>query len=401
MRSVRNQLLAMICGTTFGVFIIMAVLASFYVHKHIEECNAEELVLVAENTGNEVNRMLESAESSVNALNTYISRSVDASLLAYNSDYRKEYIEEMTDHCEEMASAAYKVSSVYFRPDPYNYGSTGVFLAVNGYRDFLNVRTTDILRFEADDKEHVGWFYEPWEKGKAVWMEPYLNKNLNATVITYSSPVYAQGRKLGVVGMDISFSDILKVVELANFREGYAFLVNANGDIIYHPDYPEGMPELLFDDEMSKISDFLVSDMSEDYKVGTFDYHKKKHRIIRTDLANGMYMAIAVPESAIMNPLTQMLERMIILLVFLIMLVFFVGAMIMFKIIKPIRALTDASTRISKGELNVPIEYASNDEIGGLAKSIKLMAKEIRDYINYIHAEAYIDGLTQLGNKTA
>ena len=402
MRSIRNQLLAMICGTTFGVFIIMGALASFYVNKYIEESVGEELRLVTDNACDEVNRILESSANSVDALNTYVSRTVDASLLAYNDDYRREYIKEMTYHCEELAKAAYKADAIFFRPDPNVYGgTTGVFLAVGGYGDFLSVRTTDILKYSADDKEHVGWYYEPWDKGKAVWMEPYLDKNLNATVLTYAVPVYAQGRKLGVVGMDIAFSEIRKILELADFRDGYVFMVNENGDLVYHPDYPEGMPELLLDDEMSEIVNFVSSESADDYKVGKFVINKVEYRVMRDNLSNGMYLAVAAPESVIMSPLTQMWERMAILFLFIVLLVLIVGAMVMLKIIKPIRALTDASTRISKGELNVAIEYTSNDEIGGLAKSIKMMAKEIRDYINYIHEEAYIDGLTELGNKTA
>nr|MCR5278786.1 diguanylate cyclase [Lachnospiraceae bacterium] len=71
------------------------------------------------------------------------------------------------------------------------------------------------------------------------------------------------------------------------------------------------------------------------------------------------------------------------------------------KIVGPIQQLTGAASRIAKGELNTPIAYSSENEIGELAKSIKQMARELNEYFEYIHAQAFTDAMTGVGNKAA
>ena len=49
--------------------------------------------------------------------------------------------------------------------------------------------------------------------------------------------------------------------------------------------------------------------------------------------------------------------------------------------------------------MNIPIRHHSDDEIGRLADSIRKMASELREYISYIHTQAYTDAMTGVGNK--
>lgn len=63
--------------------------------------------------------------------------------------------------------------------------------------------------YDPDDLEHVGWYYIPVKNGAPMWMDPYLNENINIYMISYIVPLFAEdGTSIGIVGMDIDFSEI-------------------------------------------------------------------------------------------------------------------------------------------------------------------------------------------------
>ena len=61
---------------------------------------------------------------------------------------------------------------------------------------------------DRDDTEHVGWYYIPVKNGKATWMDPYLNSNVNVYMISYVVPIMIDNEAIGVVGMDIDFNPV-------------------------------------------------------------------------------------------------------------------------------------------------------------------------------------------------
>ncbi len=82
------------------------------------------------------------------------------------------------------------------------------------------------------------WILEPIKTGKEFITEPYKfevnGKNvLNTTV---STPMYHNGKLVGVVGIDISLDAIVqRVSKLKLLDNGYGFIVTDNGTIIAHP----------------------------------------------------------------------------------------------------------------------------------------------------------------------
>ena len=77
---------------------------------------------------------------------------------------------------------------------------------------------------DKNDLEHVGWYYIPVENKKPTWMNPYLNENINVTMISYVIPIYIDDVSVGIIGMDISLDTIQKKVEEATIYENGYFL---------------------------------------------------------------------------------------------------------------------------------------------------------------------------------
>ncbi len=71
-----------------------------------------------------------------------------------------------------------------------------------------------------------------------------MNENINIYMISYVVPLFAEdGTSIGIVGMDIDFSQITDLVdETTVYQSGYAFLTDASGSIL--ADYAARFPEI-------------------------------------------------------------------------------------------------------------------------------------------------------------
>ena len=72
-------------------------------------------------------------------------------------------------------------------------------------------------------------------------MEPYLNSNIGVYMISYVIPIEVDGESIGIIGMDIDFSEFTDTIDsLSIFDSGYGFLVNESGKVMYHKDLEIG-----------------------------------------------------------------------------------------------------------------------------------------------------------------
>lgn len=86
------------------------------------------------------------------------------------------------------------------------------------------------------------WYIEATETRSSIWTDPYIFFTSQSPGVTAATPVVGfQGNVQGVVGVDI------EIKELSNFlsnlrvgKNGAAFILNRNGDVIAHPN-----PDLL------------------------------------------------------------------------------------------------------------------------------------------------------------
>ena len=81
------------------------------------------------------------------------------------------------------------------------------------------------------------WYGAAVQSGKTTLTEPYFDIATNVETITVATPVYRDGRLLGVVGADFStesLSQVLNETDLGGL--GYTFLTTGSGKILAHPD---------------------------------------------------------------------------------------------------------------------------------------------------------------------
>lgn len=402
MHSIKTRLLLLLGGSIIMLFGLMAGFQSHFLRNVIETDTETVIRMLVQEKTKELNTHFRSTTRAVDTMETYIKARVDLQKLKTDENYRDAFMQELSVHFSDAGKVAGNVVALYFRPDPKVYGPTeGIFMTDNGNGDYINVQPTDILRYDKEDREHVGWYYEPVERGSSIWMEPYANRNINIYMISYVTPVYVQGEFLGVIGMDINMAAIHSVVDSVNYADGFGFLLGEQGNLIYHRDFPEGLSGTEFRKKAKAVSRLLTKARASKNEINVCEWQGEKQWLCSGVLENGMLFAVAMPEDEIRHPIREMRYQMLVAFLIVFLMVILVSWRITVKIVHPIRELTRVSASIAKGELYVTTDYHSEDELGDLAQSIRSMAKELQEYFAYIHAQVYVDVMTGVGNKAA
>ena len=214
--------------------------------------------------------------------------------------------------------------SVYYRLSPdIQDGKQGIWLMKDENGEFLECDITDISQYDRDDIEHVGWYYEPIESGKETWMNPYYNMNADLEMISFVIPVIKDGNVIGVVGMDITTEllyDNTKSVTV--YDTGYAFLMDNEGNFVYHPEMQSNKISDSFNEEHDYL--FKKSILSaENQTVERYQWNDLDKRLTTQSLKNGMLFTVCITEDEIMQSQKQMIMRsvaviMLVLIVFII-----------------------------------------------------------------------------------
>jgi len=123
-------------------------------------------------------------------------------------------------------------------------------LACNNDGSFATVSDTgDIGAVLSNYYMHMG-------HGTASWTLPYFGSSQGQLMVTYAIPVYSSKEQLlGVVGVDLPLAAVeeaINAVLAQSGGNGYAFLVDFEGDAVFHPDFKASSTLRFFDIELQE-----------------------------------------------------------------------------------------------------------------------------------------------------
>ena len=386
-RSLLSQLTIRTLCFALVIFTPLALLTNHFQKNAITQSINMTAFLLAEGKAAEINPILTQVEHSVSVLEERLLSTLDEKQFVTDQNYREDYLHRAEDWFEDIARFTPGAATSWFRLEKEQFGNTtGVFMTGDRYGGFVSVKPTDLSEYSENDREHVGWYYEPLVAGKPIWMLPYENRNVDIKMITYVIPFYRKGNFIGVVGMDIELAYLKRLVDNVKMPNALAFLMDSNYNLIYHQDYPNGLPSVMFDHELSQIAAHAGNDNYQG-KIYKCKWQGKIQHVNFTKLQNGSILGIAIDDSVAKTARFRisMLGFSLFLTIFLILsfLVLFISR----KIIKPISELIEDSRRLSRGELGIIIKYKADNEIGLLADSIRMMEKQLKEYIEYIRTQ--------------
>lgn len=312
--------------------------------------------------------------------------------------YLTEYVGEIQSVFNTVANSNPNVLTYYMRINPeLSSNQIGFWRSKLSSTSYENREITDIERYSSDDISHVGWYYVPLERGRPSWLDPYLNANLDKTIISYVAPLYRAGTFIGVIGIDVNFEDLTDLIgSIQILDSGYAFLTDSNGKIVYHPKLGDGhyLAEINSELEAAKLSKQSTGPV-----IYRFDNMNKK--AVWGTLANNLTLVVSAPIVEINYGWYIMSICIVAAAVCALILFTLLATSLMHRIISPLEQLAEASKRLAAGDYEAKLDYEGNDEMGVLTQSFKQMQRDLRAFISDLNSKAYRDDLTGVKNKTA
>ena len=303
-----------------------------------------------------------------------------------SKDYADTYTETVQQAVLDFANHANGAVTVYLRYNPnYSNPTSGVFAQRQSVDSELQCLTpTDFSMYDESDVEHVGWYYLPVQAKEAIWMSPYMNENINIYMISYVVPLFAEdGTSIGIVGMDIDFSQITDLVdETKVYQSGYAFLTDASAAVMSHKNADEGTKLSDLDSSLSKSADFIGDDGNQG-KTMDYSYKNVNKKFAFYNLDNGMKLVLTAPVSEIYAEAYGLAKLIIIAMIVAFVLSAVIGVIIGTGMTRPIRQLTAVIEQTAKLDFRPTKEGGKlrkqKDEIGNMATKIHIMRKKLRE----------------------
>lgn len=388
MKSIRNKFVLLMIGCILICSFAISTIGIFGIDNISNENSETIMKLQASTSAQSLEKLFSSVELAMNTCNDYAVSLFDSIEKFRNEpDTLERYNDSVGQLIKNVLHNTDAAISGYIRYNPdLKLSSDGIFWVKESNGEKIVAHQPTVIKaYEKDDAEHVAWYYEPLKAKKPIWINPYINKNLNdIKMISYVIPLFDNsGTAVGIIGMDIDMSRITAMVdEIKLYDTGYAFLCDSKGDIVYHNRYPGGMTL----EEIKKNSLFtFIDDNYSDEQAGDVinirNSEGEKRKLCAKFLSNGMAVVISVAAVLIVTSLLTLK---------------FTGI-----IVKPIKHLTEVSKKIAAGDLDVEIECKTKDEIGVLASRYSDTVKMLKKYINKINKQAYTDAATDVGNKAA
>lgn len=387
MKSIRTTLILCMLLPIVIAFILLGGTLTVYMNNISITDGNTNMLSSAKQTAESVDSVLGLIEAKVNLLAMSGNILADeGKIIAKDKDYFQTYEKEMNTVVIKATEDIPGLVASYIRYDPFlTYGTSGTFFtdADNDGKPEA-VTPTDLAAYDPSDMEHVGWFYTPLKNKKATWMEPYFNANINKTIISYVSPVYLQsGKDFGVLGVDFDFAYLNKLLdEHQKFHEKECFLLNAEGKILFHPDYTEGenFGEILGGKYKKVLAEILNKE------EGYVNEGSAKNAVLLGyhALSNGWKIVITPSHKAIYGDIEILKNTLFIFISVYLLFMLALSVILGNRQARPILSLTKSVKKLSEGSLDEEIKVRSKNEIGALAKGLRQLVGQLKEYRLYI-----------------
>lgn len=349
------------------------------------EAAENELTLNSELTASEMQAQLSRVEQSVNTLTSIALHNLDVSKFKTDSKYVTDYTNDLLDEVTQIGINTEGAISVYIRYNPdFTEPTSGIFLnRSNTQSDFDSLEPTDFSMYDKTDYTHVGWYYLPVENGAPLWMDPYLNENINVYMISYVVPLFVDGESIGIIGMDIDFSVLTSMVDATSaFESGSAFLTNADGNITYHKDLAVGTDLASLNDRDGEKLKQAMTDGDKEGQIISYSSESTDKEMVFWNLRNGMKLALTAPVKEIKQDANSLSVKILLTLLNAIVIAAVLGILMSRSIANPIKQLTEIIKKTASLDFTKAATTANlakrQDETGMMAKTVGEMRKTLR-----------------------
>ena len=370
------RLLHIIVMAIIFISLLVGGISIFEFDGYIQSLSDDMLDTLCEKEALRINSMLHEMENSVHVMASYVLGFYDTKADLTDEVKRAQIEEDAALMFVDVAKYTDGAIAYHLRFNPDLFGGTAGFYYAkrtdNG--EFHSYPTTDLERYEESDTDAVGWFWQPYRAGKAVWVMPYNYKGTGTRMISFAQPLYFEGEFIGVVGMDFDYTAITDIIdEITVHENGFAFLAH-HDHIAYH-------------------KDVALKDATPDFSK---DYMQRSN-----ELRNGMTLVLLAHKGDLRSIRYEVELRVATVILCLLAISVLITVFAVKRFASPLRRLAESAVKLSGGDYNVETMRSGIKEIEVLNSSFVKMAEQLSAHDKYQHRLAYRDALTGLRNLTS
>ena len=372
-RTMQFQLLYITVVAIIIISLLVGGISVFEFDKYVQSSNGDILDALCDKEAQRINSLFSVMENSVRAMASYVLNFYDTEADLTDEAKRARVEADSAVMFIDVAKHTECAIAYHLRFNPELFGGTAGFYyskrSDNG--EFYQYPTTDLYRYDESDTDAVGWFWQPYRAGEAVWIMPYNYKGTGTRMISYAKPLYFDGKFIGVVGMDFDYTAITnRIDEIKVHENGFAFLAH-NDHIAYHKD-------VAFRD--------TTPDFSKDYEQSS------------RELRNGMTLVLLAHKGDLRS-IRYGVELSVTVTILIILCIAVLATVIAVKrFASPLVRLAESAVKLSDGDYSVETVQSRIKEIEVLNSAFVKMAEQLSAHDKYQHRLAYRDALTGLRN---
>ena len=390
MHSIRTKITVMTVCAIVAALSIATIIGVVSIRRLGSSDTEQMLHLMCTTGAMNLESYFDSVEHSVETVSTLVQDSLEDMPL----DQLESQVERARNLFGKVAYNTNGVLTYYFRIDPEISKTVKGFWYVNldgeGFREH---EVTDITQYDTNDTAALVWFTVPKATGQGVWLPPYYTDNLDVRVVSYNVPVYWETQLVGVIGIEIDYTTLAREVEnIRLFDHGYAFILDADSNVIYHPQMDS---TLLYGDKVAvDTPDRILGPNRIQYR-----FEGVEKEAVWRPLSNGMRLYVTVPISEVNREWQSLVWNILLASFFVLVVVSVLILRFTGHIIKPLHDLTEAAKQVDQGNYDVVLDYGKDDEVGILTRTFKLLVSHTKEHISNLNKQVYVDALTSVRNK--
>ena len=228
------------------------------------------------------------------------------------------------------------------------------------------------------------WYTEPLKADVSVCLTSshvqHIISGQRPWVITLSRGIRDQSsgvEKAGVFFIDLNYSAISELCDQNNIgNRGYAFILDAEGNIVYHPQQQQLYNEL----QTENIS--LILEANSDTVLTGKGKNERLYTLSRS-VKTGWTTVDCVNVDELLKESNKAQSIYVLIAAALVIVALFLTRFIAGTITSPIQRLRDSMARVQEGDFDIPdVVETSENEIGSLTRSFNVMTRRIRELMD-------------------
>jgi methyl-accepting chemotaxis protein len=376
MKKISTRIILAIMLTSTALIIIMGTVSYVNIKSNLVENAESQLMAVLDKEGNHIEKDIMTIESITAQIKNIMVSNMNLSSVKNNNNAMESFKSSVED---TMIGALdyYEAPSGWIIFDDDTISNPGTL-------SYTRKGPMDYHREEEYNVRESGYAGDAWYQGAidngSNWTEPYYWEPWDATIISYSEPVYINNDLIGVAGTEFFFDDLqVSLAEITIYDSGYVTLMDENFNILYHPD--EAVESLLTvaNGDLAYLADKMAKGPDQD--LYHYSYKGEDKIMAYYKLSNGWYLTA--------NPVTkeiyEQLNRVTLILFsaagIVIVIALLIAVYIGKKISKSIDEFKSAFEKGASGDLTARVNIHSKDEFHHMGDNLNQFVGKIQDVI--------------------